>query len=492
MFVFENIKKWRKNQTTIVITHDLSQITPEDFVYVMKDGTIAEQGFRSDLSRQSGTYGRKAGVFAQMAAEQAIDPLPPKLDNEWHPAAELEEVLANEGEDEEVLHSQRAHTPSFNVVSRPASMMYFDIIDDYARGARYSVQEESSKQLSASPSIRDGLTRRTSRPMSMAQKRLSWSPQELENEGRPKSLVTSRRESSVARQISFDKSPSTQSLSRYSHLNASPRPMASTFPPEKEGHLSVMSLAYRQGQTMSQNLDDELKGSVPVPSTLVEQPLGPLLGITGIIRKYFSVLPQKYFFGISLLCAIGHGIVTPVWSTYIAALMALVGGGGTDVTGVTRSGLILLALSIGQAVLSSIQYYLLERMSGQWATIIRLTAFRKLLLQDKAFFDLTDNAPARLVQILVKDADDMRPVISKIVGKCVVVVTMIGLGLIWAMVDGWRLTLLGMAIVPFFGIIMVFNTAVLGKYEILNKSKRETLGRTFYEVSAFHIAIEQV
>ena len=36
-------------QDTIVITHNLSQIEPGDFVYVLKHGRVVEQGFRYNL-----------------------------------------------------------------------------------------------------------------------------------------------------------------------------------------------------------------------------------------------------------------------------------------------------------------------------------------------------------------------------------------------------------------------------------------------------------
>ncbi|KAF8323853.1 hypothetical protein DL93DRAFT_2222741 [Clavulina sp. PMI_390] len=50
VLVFEAIKHYRRRKTTIVITHDLSQITDEDYVYVMKAGRLVEEGFRSDLA----------------------------------------------------------------------------------------------------------------------------------------------------------------------------------------------------------------------------------------------------------------------------------------------------------------------------------------------------------------------------------------------------------------------------------------------------------
>ncbi|GBE85722.1 hypothetical protein SCP_0802440 [Sparassis crispa] len=49
ILVFEVIKLWHQNMNTIVITYDLSQIDSEDFVYMLKDGTVAEQGYHNKL-----------------------------------------------------------------------------------------------------------------------------------------------------------------------------------------------------------------------------------------------------------------------------------------------------------------------------------------------------------------------------------------------------------------------------------------------------------
>jgi hypothetical protein len=98
--VFEAIKKWRKNRTTIVITHDLSQIVSHDFVYVMKDGVVAEQGFRSDLMNKGPIY----GVFAALAAEQAVQPVP----------AKHEEYIAYEGSFMEILDGDDDYEPLYD------------------------------------------------------------------------------------------------------------------------------------------------------------------------------------------------------------------------------------------------------------------------------------------------------------------------------------------------------------------------------------------
>ncbi|KAL0945944.1 hypothetical protein HGRIS_012223 [Hohenbuehelia grisea] len=72
LLVFEALKRSRENRTTIVITHDLSQIGPDDFVYVMREGEVVEQGFRVDLERgvAEGQEGVEEGVFREMLRVQ--------------------------------------------------------------------------------------------------------------------------------------------------------------------------------------------------------------------------------------------------------------------------------------------------------------------------------------------------------------------------------------------------------------------------------------
>lgn len=49
--VMEAIWRWRKGKTTITITHDMSQIGPHDFVYVLEEGHIIQEGYQRDLSK---------------------------------------------------------------------------------------------------------------------------------------------------------------------------------------------------------------------------------------------------------------------------------------------------------------------------------------------------------------------------------------------------------------------------------------------------------
>ncbi len=65
----KELRKWRKGRTTIIITHDLTQIEREDFVYVMSEGEVVQEGFRHALEKVPN------GMFTRvLQPESAISP----------------------------------------------------------------------------------------------------------------------------------------------------------------------------------------------------------------------------------------------------------------------------------------------------------------------------------------------------------------------------------------------------------------------------------
>ena len=161
--------------------------------------------------------------------------------------------------------------------------------------------------------------------------------------------------------------------------------------------------------------------------------------------------------------------------------MAVVGQGGRSPT-LTQNTLIVLALSVGQGVSNIIQDWTLFTLAANWTAKLRLRTFNTVLAQDRSFFDESINAPSAIMQILIKDIDDMRNLMAEVIGKVVVFVVMVGMGLIWAMIVQWRLTLVGLSVGPALAVTVVLNEAMVGRAEARNKLKMEAVAKTFYEV----------
>ncbi|RPB22579.1 P-loop containing nucleoside triphosphate hydrolase protein [Terfezia boudieri ATCC MYA-4762] len=57
--IIESIIEWRKDRTTVIITHDISQIPFGDMVYFIEDGVVAESGLRLELEDKGDGYFQK-------------------------------------------------------------------------------------------------------------------------------------------------------------------------------------------------------------------------------------------------------------------------------------------------------------------------------------------------------------------------------------------------------------------------------------------------
>jgi ATP-binding cassette subfamily B (MDR/TAP) protein 1 len=84
----------------------------------------------------------------------------------------------------------------------------------------------------------------------------------------------------------------------------------------------------------------------------------------------------------------------------------------------------------------------------------------------------------------MRDPEDGKAFISVVIPQAIVVTSMIGTGLIWALVQGWQLTLVGLALGPiFFGLSSAQNHFA-GKFERRNKAKREDVNKKYYDAVA--------
>ncbi|KAI9845188.1 MAG: hypothetical protein M1838_001849 [Thelocarpon superellum] len=68
--VMDAIREWRRGKTTIIITHDISQIFEDDYVYVMDAGQVVQEGYRGHLETDAD------GVFASFAPVASTAPSP--------------------------------------------------------------------------------------------------------------------------------------------------------------------------------------------------------------------------------------------------------------------------------------------------------------------------------------------------------------------------------------------------------------------------------
>lgn len=202
-----------------------------------------------------------------------------------------------------------------------------------------------------------------------------------------------------------------------------------------------------------------------------------------VLVDYFPGMPKKWLLVLGSICSVGHGVLTPMWSKYIAVLMAFVSYGGTDTAELTKTSLIVVAITVANSVALVGQYFFFDNMSAYWVSRLRQTVYEKVMSQPQAWFDKRSNSPGRLVQILIKDVEDMKAILATVIGRSITAGVMVVVGIAWAMAIGWKLTMVGFAVGPVFAVVIVISSRVNTIFEARNKEAREQVSRTFYEVS---------
>lgn len=219
-----------------------------------------------------------------------------------------------------------------------------------------------------------------------------------------------------------------------------------------------------------------------------EQP--PTPGLIATLRLIYPTIPAKPLLFLGLGACLLSGAMTPIFSFLLSRLMFEVSADPADANVINSYGGLVLGIAAIDGVLLGCKYFLMETSAIRWVTRLRNIAYARVLGQDKAWFDQPLHSPAALAQVLVKDADDARTLVAVVMGQCMVVIAMMGLGLLWAMVWGWQLTLVGIAIGPVFVGVMGVQTGLVAKCELRNKRAREEVARVYYEASLVRMLIE--
>lgn len=205
-----------------------------------------------------------------------------------------------------------------------------------------------------------------------------------------------------------------------------------------------------------------------------------------LIYDIWPTVPLKplVFFGI--VVSVASGAMTPIFSYVLSRLQYEVSIGATDYSAINVFGGISLAMAAADGIFIGFKYFVMEYVTMDWVNAIRKSCLRHILAQDKKWFDKSENSPVRLVQILIKDGDDARSLIATVLAQTLVVTAMLGLGLIWALVQGWQLIMVGIALAPVFTITMSIQTNLVSKCEHRNKRAREEVAKGYYDVSLLH------
>ncbi|PQE13470.1 hypothetical protein CJF32_00005362 [Rutstroemia sp. NJR-2017a WRK4] len=457
--VMNNIRKWRKGKTTIIITHDISQILDDDYVYVMDKTRVVQEGYRNKLSaKENGTFATftpEPKVLHKFDVHQGTtnrkrrksEPITPTsstfdtfdIDHRFSAAPTLFE--------NPILPALR-HRQSLDFSStRMSRSSYYPIAfaNDLRAKEIWGTPTESPRPRPRFNQFEKPHSKpRGHRARKHSPTRYSSPPQRYPEE------KLFRVENVISDNYEIIPESSTQKIQEGKRLTAIrtdfPIAECSAIDPdiEKEGNS-------KRDENSSSNEPDKIE-----PASLKHI----LSTVWPILDKKERVVILSGFFAAFIVAA-----ATPAFSIIFARLLDTFYNSTNRSAEAQKWSLALLGVAIIDGSACFCSHYALEHAGQAWVNALRVEALKQILAQPKSWFEESRNSPGRLNEVLDRNAEEMRNIIGRFAGIVFTASIMLFISVIWAFVNSWKLTLVLVACTPVIVCVTRLYHGVSGKWE---------------------------
>jgi ATP-binding cassette subfamily B (MDR/TAP) protein 1 len=437
--VMQAIREWRQGKTTIIITHDMSQILDDDYVYVLDHGKLVQEGYRKKLAAK--THGAFASI---LCSHEEKEP-------EQEPPAPMQVF-----EEEDFSHRWRYISNVFG----PSKA---------APGSTTGLPISSGRRPSGSDLIWTSPVATNSRRMSsILQPDLSFIS--------PRSLSAPSR---VEKETEHAVRAPTWNTINYKHesLGSRRRSRATT---DTTAVSSRPPVHHRPPARPAQD-------PAPAPGPDDQAPAS-LARIFGSIWPTLSRRNRVVFvsgFAAAFVVAVG----TPAFAYIFSRLLNVFYLPRAERAGqALRWALWLLAVAVVDGLACFGTHYALESSAQAWITALRLAALERILAQPKAWFEQEANAPGRLSECLDRNAEEMRNLVGRFAGLVFTVFWMLGISVAVSFAISWQLTLVALGCGPVVYAIMWVFHLVSSRWEERCNGRAEAASSIFTETFS-HIRV---
>jgi ATP-binding cassette subfamily B (MDR/TAP) protein 1 len=409
--VMKSIREWRRGKTTIIITHDTTQVLEGDFVYVLEDGEVIHSS-------------RKAGLGGMTEAGCCF------------PSNSAESVLETEIFEKEPEHPLCVAISKYNLQSNPPQ-------------APLSLQlSESERTLG-----RSAFDHFVSEDQILVSSNLPY----------PQRAVTSRSHLLTLNDTSFSEDSPGQLQAGSDLIN---KPLPSIELPSRNNNCYLSGFGSTKLGAKFRFLDLRLATLTPRKHNRPAKTNSPI-STPQIMSTVFPhlTLTQHFYLILGFLCSLIHSSATPVFAFLFSRLLETFYIPGNRSQMARRWSLAVLGVAIGDAAAAYWMHYLLEYCGQAWTDSLRGAAMVRILDQPRSWFELDENMSQLLVLYLDQNAEEMRKLIGKFAAYVLVATSIILIAFSWSFTISWKLTIVGLACGPLIFAITRGFEVVSGKWE---------------------------
>lgn len=172
----------------------------------------------------------------------------------------------------------------------------------------------------------------------------------------------------------------------------------------------------------------------------------PVLSAVQVLRNCAHCLPSYWILAAGLACSVVNGVMTPVFSFCSSHLVNMMVSPHSEHKQMVLWSCCALVVAAITGVFTYLTQFTMAYASERWVLRIRQTVFNKLSAQEIDFF--STRSPAYLASLLINDTRDLRVLVSDLLAIYTSLVVMVLVGVIWALVVGWKMALVGLSFGP--------------------------------------------
>jgi len=467
--IMDALRVWRRGKTTIIITHEVAQIADTEYVYVMDNGKLVQQGYRKSLVENE-----EEGLFASLLAA---------ADQEAGSQEESEQDSDTDadsgGDDEHIIDGSIQPPKPAHVYETRFSRMFRGLYDSESQscyngrmslGPGTAIANERRRKV-----LWDG-------PMEEEPGVDEEPPLRVEQGTWPRKDVSLNM---VPEPRPDDSERSSTEIVRLSGLAVRDSRLA-TSTMTREERLSV--LPDKTSRIQSQDsftafVNESLHKSKGKPAQDKEQESPKTPPLSAVLRTVWPNVNKKtraqLILGL-LFCLVTAGC-QPAFSVLFAQLTAAFWAKGSPQAEARIWSVYLCMVAVVEALSTFLAYLFLERVGQEWVTALRLEAFSRVLSQPKSWFDKSNHSPGRMSECLDWSAEEMRKLVGQFVPIMVIVISMSGSSIIWAFIIKWDLTLVVFSGIPPAVLAARWNSKTSDKWESICNTAAEKTSSIFTE-----------
>jgi ATP-binding cassette subfamily B (MDR/TAP) protein 1 len=454
--MMDAIRHWRKGKTTIIITHDISQIHADDYVFVLEQGRLVQEGFRKHMERLRDTPFQAFLPPEERAMESPYDTRKnTTFESIYTRGSSIDYASITSRETGTVFDPLEAQLTAMETIR--ASMMPQIFAEGGPVPGMHAAGNIGPKSAFASPFMRMAVN-----PPTLPAIVTRWEP----------SMPGSKESTPVTSPIS-DRTPTRPRMSvilenlvdragkQAANARAVPGNAGRRRRPVQDDALSVTT-----GPKGKNAGKDEERDS---PDNVRQQTFKEILKTIWPNLTWFD----RCVMIVGFYSAAIHAAATPVFAYIFSKLLATYSVAEGRQQKTLMYAMAMLGIAAVDGAHTYLFRYLLEYVGQCWVDSIREQAMIRILDQPREFFDKEINSVSRMTEGLDRNAEEMKNILGRFIGMIFSAALMSTIAIVWSIAGQWKFALICLSAGPYVYLVTTTFAVVSGRWETISTDAAE-------------------